>query len=75
MAYETLRFSAAFTMAMQYFLSWAESTQLLVLILIYLMSILILYSHVHIDIHKGIFPVGLPVKILKTFLPSYILAT
>ena len=38
-------------------------------------SILTLSSHLHLGLPKGLFPVGLPVKILKAFLPSSILAT
>ena len=34
-------------------------------------TILILSSHLRLDLHKGIFPVGLPVKILKALLPSW----
>ena len=37
-------------------------------------SILILSSHLHLGLPKGLFPVGLPVKILKALLPSSILA-
>ena len=32
-------------------------------------------SHLRLDLPKGIFPVGLPVKMLKAHLPSSILAT
>ena len=38
-------------------------------------SILILSSHLRLGLPKGLFPVGLPVKILKALLPSSILAT
>ena len=38
-------------------------------------SILILSSHLRQGLLKGLFPVGLPVKILKGLLPSSILAT
>ena len=38
-------------------------------------SILILSSHLRVSLPKGLFPVGLPVKILKALLPSSILAT
>ena len=31
---------------------------------------LILFSHLRLDLPKGLFPVGLPVKILKALLPS-----
>ena len=44
-------------------------TQLSALITISLRSILIL-SHLCLGLPKGIFPVGLPVKILKALLPS-----
>ena len=45
------------------------------LIPISLRSILILSSHLRLDLTKGIFPVGVPVKILKALLPFSILAT
>ena len=38
-------------------------------------SILILPSHLRLSLPKGLFPVDLPVKILKVLLPSSILAT
>ena len=38
-------------------------------------SILILPSHLRRDLPKGLFPVGLPVKIVKALIPSSILAT
>ena len=34
-----------------------------------------LYSHLRLGLPKGLFPVGLPVKILKALLPPSILAT
>ena len=34
-----------------------------------------LYSNIRLDLPKDLFPVGLPVKILKALLPSFILAT
>ena len=37
--------------------------------------ILILSSHLRLGFPKGLFPVGLPVKIMKAILPSSILAT
>ena len=40
-----------------------------------LRSILISASHLHLGLPKGLFPVGLAVKILKAFPPSSILAT
>ena len=38
-------------------------------------TILILYSYLRLELPKGLFPVGLPDKILKALLPSSILAT
>ena len=38
-------------------------------------SILILSSHLRLGLSKGLFPVGLPVKILKELIPSSILAS
>ena len=52
----------------------AESTQFPALIPIYSRSILILSSHLRLGLPKGLFPVGLPVKILKALLPFSILA-
>ena len=52
----------------------AEPTQFLVLIPTSLKSILILSSHLRLGLPKGLFPVGLPVKVLKE-LSSSILAT
>ena len=40
-----------------------------------LRSILILSSYLRLGLPKGLFPVGLPVKILKALLTSSILAT
>ena len=54
---------------------YAKSTQLLALIPISSRSILILSSNLRIGLPKGLFPVGLTVKILKALLPSSILAT
>ena len=45
------------------------------LIQIYLRSILILSSDQHLGFPKGPFPVGLSINILKSLLPSSILAT
>ena len=36
--------------------------------------ILILSSHLRLGLHKGFFPVGVPVRILKALLPSSIQA-
>ena len=38
-------------------------------------SILILFSHLRLGLPRGLFPAGVPVKILKALLPSSILAT
>ena len=75
MAYGIRRFNAALTRALQWFLSWAESTQFSALIPISSRSIIILSSHLRQGLPKGLFPVGLPVKILKAPLPFSILAT
>ena len=42
---------------------------------IYLRSIVIFSSHVHLGFPIGLFPVGVPVKMSKVILPSSILAT
>ena len=42
-----------------------KQTQFLVLIPIALRSILILSTHLRLDLRKRLFPVGLPIKILK----------
>ena len=42
--------------------------------LISVRSILIMSSHLHLDLPRGLFPVGFVVKILKAFLPSSIQA-
>ena len=44
-------------------------------IYISLRYILILFSHLHLSLPKHLFPVGVPVKILKTLLPYSTLAT
>jgi hypothetical protein len=49
-------------------------TQFLILIPISFRSILILSSHLFLGLPKALSPVGAPVKILKTLLPSSILA-
>ena len=71
----TRRFNAAFTRAFQQSLPWSNSTKFLVSIPISLISILILSSHLRLDLPKGLFPVGSSVKILKAVLSSSILAT
>ena len=53
MAYGTWRFNAACTRALQLSLSWAESTQFLVLILISSRFILISSSHLSLGLPKG----------------------
>ena len=50
-------------------------SQELVLIPISLRSILILSSHLRLGLPNSFFPVGLPAKILKALLPSFIMAT
>ena len=75
MSYGTRRFNVAFKRALQKSIFWAESTQFLVLIPISLRYILTLSSYIRLSLHKGLFPEGLPVKILKSLLSSSILAT
>ena len=58
MVYETLRYNTGFTKA--------ELTQYLVKITISKISILLLSSHLRLGLPKGLFPVRLPVKILKS---------
>ena len=41
----------------------------------FLKVLLILSFHLRIGLPKGLFPVGLPDKILKALLPSFILST
>jgi hypothetical protein len=48
---------------------YSELNQFLIFISISLRSILILISHLCLCLPKGIFPVGLPVKILQALLP------
>ena len=71
MIYETCKFNAAFTRALQQSLSWAESIQLLVFIPISLRSILMSSSQ-HLGFSKFLFPIGLPIKSLNPFLPSFL---
>ena len=52
-----------------------ESIQFLVLTPIFLGYILILSSRVRLSLPRGLFSVGLPIKILNALLPSSILAT
>ena len=75
MTYGTRRFNAEFTRAIRYSLSWAESTQFFLSISISLSFILILSSHLRLCLPKGLFSLGLCVKILKALLLFYILAT
>ena len=58
MGYGTRRINAAFRRAFQLSIPWAEEIQFLVLILIYLRSILILYSRLCLGLSKGLFPVA-----------------
>ena len=73
MAYGTRKFNTAFTRFSSN--SYPKSTQLLVFITISTRSIIIWSSHLRLGLPKGLFPVGLPVKISKALLSSSILAT
>ena len=65
MAYETRAINAPFTRTLQQSLSRTESTQFLVLMPISFRSILTFSSHQRLGLCKNLFPVGLPVNILK----------
>ena len=54
MAYGTRRFNVAFTRALQLSLTWAQSSQFLLLIPISLRPILIFSSHLRLDHPKGL---------------------
>ena len=73
MTYGTRRFIASLTGPLQKFLSWVKSNLFLVLTPIYLISILMLSYHQLLGLPRGLFPVSLPVKILKVLLPTLIL--
>ena len=72
MAYGTRRFNATFTRALQY--RYPEPNQHNSPHWYISRSILIFSSHLHLGLPKGLFPVGIPVKIVKALLPSSILA-
>ena len=55
--------------------SWAKSTEFLILTPISLSRILTLSSHVFLDLPRDLFPVVLYVKILKALIASFILTT
>ena len=67
MAYGIWRFNAAITRALQQSLSWADSTQFLVLIQVSLKSILILSSHIRLGGPKGLLRVSVQLKFWKHF--------
>ena len=71
MAYGTRRFSVTFTRALQYPYPEPNSSYWY----IFLRSFIILSSHLRLGLLKSLFPVGVPVKVLKALLPSSILAT
>ena len=74
MAYGTRWLNSAFIRALHWALSWAESIIFLLLTPICLISILT-PSHLRLGLLNGLFAVSLHVKILKSLLPSSILAT
>ena len=67
--------SMSYLQGPQQFLSWAKLIQFFVLIYNALRFILLLSFHLHLGLPKGLFPVGLPVKILNEPLSSLIQAT
>ena len=69
------RFNATFTRALQKSLFWVEPAHFVVLTPISLRSSLLLSSYVRLGLPKSLFPVGLPVRILKALLPSSNLVT
>ena len=68
-----LEFNTAFTRAPM-ILILSQINQIPRMIPISIKSISILSSYLRLDLPKGLFPVGLPVEILKALLPSSILA-
>ena len=73
--YETRRFITAVTSARHLSLSWASSIQSISLHPTSWISILILYSHLCLDLPSGLFRSGCPTKTLYTSLFSPIRAT
>jgi hypothetical protein len=68
--YGTRRFITVFTTACHCSPSWARCIQSTISLPIYLRTILILSSHLRLDHPSGLFPSGIPTKILYTFLIS-----
>jgi hypothetical protein len=62
--YGTQRFITVFTIALQWSLSWATSIQSIQPHPVTLRSILILSSHLHLGLPRGLLPYGFPTKIL-----------
>jgi len=73
--YGTRRFITAFTSARHSSLSWTNSIQSITPHYTSWRSILILSSHLHLGLPSGLFPSGLPTKILYTPLFSPIRVT
>jgi hypothetical protein len=66
--YGTRRFITVFTKALHWSLSWARSIQCIPSHPIFLRSILILFTHLSLGHHIGVFPSGFPTNILYAFL-------
>jgi hypothetical protein len=66
--YGTQRFITVFTRALHWSLSWARSIQSIPPNPIYLRSILILSTHLHLGLPGGLSPAGFPTIILYAFL-------
>ena len=75
MVYRARGFNDAFKRALQQSLTYAELIQFLLLTPIPVRSILIVLSHLRLRLPRGLFSVGLTVKILKDLITSFILAT
>ena len=73
--YGTRRFITSFTSARHLYLSWASSIQSIPPHPTSWRSILILSSHLRLDLPNGLFPSGFPIKTLNKPLPFLIRAT
>ena len=75
MAYETRKCNATFPRALQRSLSWTELIPFLILTPNSFISLLTFSFHLDLEFPTSLFPIGLPIKILKVLLPSLRLTT